>query len=174
MLLIAYQLLTEHVQRLRRWSSPWANVIINLIDTVFWAAIMYMLLMANLQRCTSAPFSGNMSCILYFGILVLVVIIMLVTVLSPRGTDVSRVDLADPSAAAAADLHSMLSVIITGLCTQTLMAIRREKKMKADGAFGGNSSKEYIHLGAAGSASPMGVSDPIRLMQYPPATPRHL
>lgn len=38
-LFLAYQLITAHVERLKRWASTKANKILVIIDTVFWFAL---------------------------------------------------------------------------------------------------------------------------------------
>ncbi|KAJ0117495.1 cytochrome p450 [Diaporthe amygdali] len=48
---ILYQLLTEHVQRLRRWRSLKAYSIINGLEVVFWAAVVFLLIQANISVC---------------------------------------------------------------------------------------------------------------------------
>ncbi|KAH8671741.1 hypothetical protein BX600DRAFT_434835 [Xylariales sp. PMI_506] len=44
---IAYQLLTEHVPSLLRYSSHKANTIINCTEIVFYAAVVYLVAQAN-------------------------------------------------------------------------------------------------------------------------------
>lgn len=48
---IFYQLLTDHVQRLRRWRSLKAYTIINGLEIVFWAAVVFLLIQANISVC---------------------------------------------------------------------------------------------------------------------------
>ncbi|KAL4862606.1 hypothetical protein BDV12DRAFT_190296 [Aspergillus spectabilis] len=36
---LAYQVTTSHVDRLRRWANTKVNVVLNVIDTVFWFAL---------------------------------------------------------------------------------------------------------------------------------------
>lgn len=38
--MIAYQLLTEHHDRFRKWASTKANAILNLLEIVFWLAVI--------------------------------------------------------------------------------------------------------------------------------------
>ncbi|KKY37743.1 putative cytochrome p450 [Diaporthe ampelina] len=48
---IFYQLLTDHVQRLRRWRSLKAYTILNGLEIVFWAAVVFLLIQANISVC---------------------------------------------------------------------------------------------------------------------------
>lgn len=47
-----YQLLTAHVARFKKWHSYKANAILNCLEIVFWAAVAFLLIQANLSRCT--------------------------------------------------------------------------------------------------------------------------
>ncbi|KAI7776501.1 hypothetical protein LA080_004846 [Diaporthe eres] len=48
---LLYQLLTDHIQRLRRWRSLKAYTIINGLEIVFWAAVVFLLIQANISVC---------------------------------------------------------------------------------------------------------------------------
>ncbi|KAK7731772.1 hypothetical protein SLS53_008593 [Cytospora paraplurivora] len=48
---ISYQLLTEHVRYFRRWQSYKANTIINGLEVVFWGAVVFLLIQANVSVC---------------------------------------------------------------------------------------------------------------------------
>lgn len=48
---IAYQISTEHVHALRRWQSYKAYWILNALEVVFWAAVVFLVMQANLARC---------------------------------------------------------------------------------------------------------------------------
>ncbi|KAJ4419575.1 hypothetical protein N0V82_004878 [Gnomoniopsis sp. IMI 355080] len=48
---IAYQLLTEHVARFSRWKSLKANAILNGLEIVFWGAVVFLLIQANVAIC---------------------------------------------------------------------------------------------------------------------------
>jgi hypothetical protein len=48
---IAYQISTEHVQAFRRWQSYKAYWILNALEVVFWAAVTFLVMQANLARC---------------------------------------------------------------------------------------------------------------------------
>ncbi|KPM42448.1 hypothetical protein AK830_g4104 [Neonectria ditissima] len=51
LLILSYQVLTEHVRRLRRFQSFKANLILNCLEIVFWAAVAYMTIQSNSARC---------------------------------------------------------------------------------------------------------------------------
>lgn len=44
-------LATEHVQKLKRWHSYKANVIISCLEIVFWGAVAFLVFQGNLSRC---------------------------------------------------------------------------------------------------------------------------
>ncbi|QIW98134.1 hypothetical protein AMS68_003652 [Peltaster fructicola] len=50
-IIISYQLLTEHVRRLQRWASLKAFVILNGLEIVFWAAVVFLVIQGNIQAC---------------------------------------------------------------------------------------------------------------------------
>ncbi|KAJ4983850.1 hypothetical protein SVAN01_10654 [Stagonosporopsis vannaccii] len=51
LILLGYMLLTEHVQKLKRWHSYKANVIISCLEIVFWGAVAFLVFQGNLSRC---------------------------------------------------------------------------------------------------------------------------
>ncbi|KAJ4331974.1 hypothetical protein N0V95_009767 [Ascochyta clinopodiicola] len=51
LLLLTYMLATEHVSKLRRWHSYKANAIISCLEIVFWGAVAFLVMQANLSRC---------------------------------------------------------------------------------------------------------------------------
>ncbi|KAF2464170.1 uncharacterized protein BDR25DRAFT_243120 [Lindgomyces ingoldianus] len=51
LIFLAYQLFTEYVPRFKRWHSYKANAIINSLEIVFWAAVAFLVVQANLSRC---------------------------------------------------------------------------------------------------------------------------
>lgn len=51
MVIIFYQILTEHVARFRRWRSLKAYAILNALEIVFWAAVVFLTVQANVQIC---------------------------------------------------------------------------------------------------------------------------
>ncbi|KZL80573.1 hypothetical protein CI238_10544 [Colletotrichum incanum] len=51
LIIILYQVLTEHVSALKRWASLKANLILNALEIVFWAAVAYMSIQSNTQQC---------------------------------------------------------------------------------------------------------------------------
>ncbi|KAF4848019.1 hypothetical protein CGCSCA4_v005297 [Colletotrichum siamense] len=48
--IILYQVLTEHVPALHRWASLKANLILNAMEIVFWAAVVYMGIQSQTQQ----------------------------------------------------------------------------------------------------------------------------
>lgn len=53
-LFLAYQLCTEHVERFEKWASPKANMILNMIDTVFWFALFAITIKATAGACSGS------------------------------------------------------------------------------------------------------------------------
>ncbi|KAG7138930.1 hypothetical protein HYQ45_003976 [Verticillium longisporum] len=51
LIIIFYQLATEHIARFRRWSSLKAFAIFNCLEIVFWGAVIFLVMQGNLQRC---------------------------------------------------------------------------------------------------------------------------
>jgi hypothetical protein len=51
MIIIWYQILTEHFIHFRRWKSLKAYSILNSLEVVFWAAVVFLVIQANIQRC---------------------------------------------------------------------------------------------------------------------------
>lgn len=62
MVFLAYQILSQHTQAFRRWASLKAYVIINGMEIVFWAAVVFLTIQAAIQKCV-AP-----TCFLSWGI----------------------------------------------------------------------------------------------------------
>ena len=52
LVVILYQLCTEHVARLRKYHSYKANLILNSLEIVFWAAVAFLTMQANLKSCS--------------------------------------------------------------------------------------------------------------------------
>lgn len=50
-MILQYQLLTEHVSRFKRWGSLKAYAILNGLEIVFWAAVVFLMIQANVARC---------------------------------------------------------------------------------------------------------------------------
>lgn len=44
---MAYQVVTAHAARFKRWASSKANMILNIIDTVFWFALFIISIMGT-------------------------------------------------------------------------------------------------------------------------------
>ncbi|VUC31226.1 unnamed protein product [Clonostachys rosea] len=74
LVIILYQLLTEHVQALQRWSSLKAYAILNALEIVFWLAVVFLLIQANINFCS------GLSCTLSWIIVTLGIIMSLLAV----------------------------------------------------------------------------------------------
>ncbi|KAL4813001.1 hypothetical protein BDW67DRAFT_188122 [Aspergillus spinulosporus] len=62
---IAYQVLTTHVDRLKRWANTKVNVVLNVIDTVFWFALIIISIMGAMgSRSVSSHALGAIIVIL--------------------------------------------------------------------------------------------------------------
>ena len=44
-------LATEHIQKLKRWHSYKANMIISCLEIVFWGAVAFLVFQGNLKKC---------------------------------------------------------------------------------------------------------------------------
>ncbi|PLB46246.1 hypothetical protein P170DRAFT_263157 [Aspergillus steynii IBT 23096] len=57
---MAYQIVSTHVNRFKRWASPKANMILNIIDTIFWFALFIITCMSTAGSCSgsSCPLGG--------------------------------------------------------------------------------------------------------------------
>jgi len=44
-------MVTQHAIRFRKWASLKANFILNTLEIVFWAAVAFLTIQANFQRC---------------------------------------------------------------------------------------------------------------------------
>jgi hypothetical protein len=51
LIIILYQVVTEHSAKFRKWGSLKANMILNCLEVVFWAAVVFMMIQANLNFC---------------------------------------------------------------------------------------------------------------------------
>ncbi|KAJ4108697.1 hypothetical protein NW768_012174 [Fusarium equiseti] len=51
LIIISYEILSEHVSRLRRWRSLKAYFILNAMEVVFWAAVAFMMIRGNSSVC---------------------------------------------------------------------------------------------------------------------------
>ncbi|KAF9884978.1 hypothetical protein FE257_000888 [Aspergillus nanangensis] len=68
---LVYQVLTEHHGRFERWASAKANMVLNIIDTVFWLALFIITIMGTANACSgsSCPLGGvlaTLAIILWF------------------------------------------------------------------------------------------------------------
>ncbi|OAA71825.1 hypothetical protein LEL_09060 [Akanthomyces lecanii RCEF 1005] len=52
LVIILYQVCAEHVARLRKCHSYKANLILNSLEIVFWAAVAFLTMQANLKSCS--------------------------------------------------------------------------------------------------------------------------
>ncbi|KAF4487896.1 cytochrome P450 [Fusarium agapanthi] len=51
LIILAYEVLTEHSIRFHRWSSLKAYFILNAMEVVFWAAVAFMVIQGNSKLC---------------------------------------------------------------------------------------------------------------------------
>jgi hypothetical protein len=51
LIIIGYQLISEHVRSCQKWHSYKANAILNSLEIVFWAAVCFLTIQANIQSC---------------------------------------------------------------------------------------------------------------------------
>lgn len=51
---MAYQIMTTHMNRLKRWGSTKAYMILNIIDTVFWFALFIITIMGTMGSTTES------------------------------------------------------------------------------------------------------------------------
>ncbi|KAM0338060.1 hypothetical protein ACHAPU_011452 [Fusarium lateritium] len=51
LIIISYEMLSEHVSRFRRWSSLKAYFILNALEVVFWAAVAFLTVRGNTNVC---------------------------------------------------------------------------------------------------------------------------
>lgn len=52
LIILFYMLLTEHVQKFKRWHSYKANAILSCLEILFWGAVAFLMFQANLKQCT--------------------------------------------------------------------------------------------------------------------------
>ncbi|KAM0278224.1 hypothetical protein ACHAQK_002573 [Fusarium lateritium] len=50
-ILILYQVLSQHTKYFRKWMSFKANLILNILEIVFWSAVVFMTMQANTASC---------------------------------------------------------------------------------------------------------------------------
>ncbi|KAJ4244405.1 hypothetical protein NW762_014533 [Fusarium torreyae] len=50
-ILILYQALSQHTKYFRKWMSFKANLILNILEIVFWSAVVFMTMQANTSSC---------------------------------------------------------------------------------------------------------------------------
>ena len=51
MVIIFYQIMTEHFARFHKWRSLKAYAILNALEVIFWAAVVFLVIQANIQVC---------------------------------------------------------------------------------------------------------------------------
>lgn len=51
LIIVAYELLTEHYGALRQWQSYKAYWILNALEALFWGAVATIIMQANFTRC---------------------------------------------------------------------------------------------------------------------------
>ena len=51
MIVLGYQLLTQHVDRFRKWESPLANMILNVLEVMFWLVVAVLKIQAMQRFC---------------------------------------------------------------------------------------------------------------------------
>ncbi|KAJ4256148.1 hypothetical protein NW762_009224 [Fusarium torreyae] len=54
LIILSYEILTEHFSRFQRWSSLKAYFILNALEIVFWGAVAFMALRGNTSLCVGA------------------------------------------------------------------------------------------------------------------------
>ncbi|CAI6034293.1 unnamed protein product [Clonostachys chloroleuca] len=96
LVIILYQLLTEHIRALQRWSSLKVYAILNAMEIVFWLAVAFLLIQSNINFCS------GLSCTLSWivvslGIVMslLAVYMTIVTFLDFRNSRSKRLDMDD-------------------------------------------------------------------------------
>ncbi|KAF2251405.1 hypothetical protein BU26DRAFT_563344 [Trematosphaeria pertusa] len=55
-IILAYQLLTEHTSRFHKWASPKANTILNGLEILFWSAVCFLGMQSMMRK---GACSGN-------------------------------------------------------------------------------------------------------------------
>ncbi|PTU20517.1 hypothetical protein P175DRAFT_0531855 [Aspergillus ochraceoroseus IBT 24754] len=83
LVIILYQLLSEHVSSFKKWASLKAYLILNSLEIVFWAAVMVLVLQGNIQVCEGT------TCALGW---VVVVLSVLMSLLSTYTATISYMD----------------------------------------------------------------------------------
>lgn len=64
-----YQLLSEYSRPFKRWHSYKANAIINCLEIVFWGAVAFLVMQANLKRCS------GVTCYLSWGVVGIAIVL---------------------------------------------------------------------------------------------------
>ncbi|KAM0323123.1 hypothetical protein ACHAQA_008973 [Verticillium albo-atrum] len=72
LIILFYQLGTEHVARLRKWASLKAFAILNCLEIVFWGAVIFLVMQGNLQVCVG---TGCILSWIVFGLAIVICIL---------------------------------------------------------------------------------------------------
>lgn len=67
---MAYQVMTGHVNRLKRWANTKVNITLNIVDTVFWLALFVITIMGAMGATSTSSKA--------LGAIIIVLAIMLV------------------------------------------------------------------------------------------------
>ena len=54
-IIIGYQLLVDHVNRFSKYKSPKANLVLNSLEVLFWSAVTFLIMQANMKSCIGIP-----------------------------------------------------------------------------------------------------------------------
>ncbi|WQF79144.1 hypothetical protein CDEST_04158 [Colletotrichum destructivum] len=68
LILGAYQVATQNVDRYHRWGSPKSYCIINAMETILWTMVMILGMATNIKQCTSGAGKGSSNCQIFFGV----------------------------------------------------------------------------------------------------------
>ncbi|KAL3419082.1 hypothetical protein PVAG01_09303 [Phlyctema vagabunda] len=68
LIIILYQVLSEHHDRFRKWASPKANAVLNVIETIFWLAAFIISIAGNSGTCkgSSCALGSFLSALAFF------------------------------------------------------------------------------------------------------------
>ncbi|KIW59806.1 hypothetical protein PV05_00072 [Exophiala xenobiotica] len=72
MIIISYQILTEHFARFHKWRSIEAYAILNGLEVIFWAAVVFLVIQANIQVCVGI---GCTLSLIWVGVSVVITIV---------------------------------------------------------------------------------------------------
>lgn len=69
LILLLYQLLSEYSHLFKSWHSYKANAVINCLEVVFWGAVAFLVMQANLKACS------GIGCYLSWGVVGLAIVL---------------------------------------------------------------------------------------------------